>query len=289
MCNCFINLNSCENWVTQIWRSSSLVGIALINMIKMSATCLCYVIKIKEVISNPIFLSFTDMFSFQFSITSVQIDSTSYLHVSPFIIMLIQKGWLKNWNQKCVIFQHFEQLWELGNSNLKRILLQLDCSYQYDSNEVQHAYVKIKMKEVMSNPIFLSFTECSHSNFLLLLFRYIHLISTCLSMHNMPIWKGWLKNLNQKCVIFSLFWVIVRTGYLKFEKILLQQDCSYQYDRNDCDMNMWRSKLKKLWSIQYFWILLNVLITIFYYFCSDTLTSHVYVCPCIICPYRKDD
>ena len=32
-----------------------------------------------------------------------------------------------------------------------KILLQLDSSHQYDRNEVQHAYVTIKTKEVMSN------------------------------------------------------------------------------------------------------------------------------------------
>ena len=38
-----------------------------------------------------------------------------------------------------------------------KILIQFDSSHQYDNFEVQHAYVMIKMKEVMSNPIFLEF------------------------------------------------------------------------------------------------------------------------------------
>ena len=38
-----------------------------------------------------------------------------------------------------------------------KILIQFDSSHQYDNFEVQHAYVMIKIKEVMSNPIFLEF------------------------------------------------------------------------------------------------------------------------------------
>ena len=51
-------------------------------------------------------------------------------------------------------------------TQISKILIQLDSSHQYDRFEVQHAYVMIKSKEVMSNPIFLSFTSCSHYNFL---------------------------------------------------------------------------------------------------------------------------
>ena len=49
------------------------------------------------------------------------------------------------------------------------------------------------------------------------------------------------------------------------------------------------SKLKKLWSFQYFWVLLHVLISIFYYSSSDTFNSSVHVSPCIICLFRKDE
>ena len=38
-----------------------------------------------------------------------------------------------------------------------KFLIQLDSSHQYNRFEVQHAYVMIKIKEVMSNPIFLEF------------------------------------------------------------------------------------------------------------------------------------
>ena len=41
------------------------------------------------------------------------------------------------------------QIWE--------ILIQLDSSLQYNYFEVQHAYVMIKIKEVMSNLIFFEF------------------------------------------------------------------------------------------------------------------------------------
>ena len=50
---------------------------------------------------------------------------------------------------------------------------------------------------------------------------------------------------------------------------------------------MLRSKLKKLWVIEYFWVLLHVLITIFYDLCSVTFMSSVHVSWCVICPYRK--
>ena len=56
-----------------------------------------------------------------------------------------------------------ETAWE---TPISKILIQLDSSHQYNRFEVQHAYVMIKSKEVMSNLIFLSFTSCSHYNFL---------------------------------------------------------------------------------------------------------------------------
>ena len=119
------------------------------------------------------------MFSFQFSKTSVQIHSS---HLS---ISMCPYRSLKNWNPQCafIILSSCEN-WV---SQMWKILIQLDSSLQYDQFEVQHAYVMIKIKEVMSNWIFLSFTACSHSNFLKLLFRYIHLICTHLLMYNMPI------------------------------------------------------------------------------------------------------
>ena len=78
-------------------------------------------------------------------------------------------------------------LYENWVTQIWKIVIQLDSTKQYENFNMQHANVMIKIKEVMSNPIFLSFTACSHSNFPWLLFRYIHLICTCLSMHNMLI------------------------------------------------------------------------------------------------------
>ena len=37
------------------------------------------------------------------------------------------------------------------------MFIQLDSSHQYDHFEVQHAYVMIKIEEVMRSPIFLEF------------------------------------------------------------------------------------------------------------------------------------
>ena len=54
-------------------------------------------------------------------------------------------------------------------------------------------------------------------------------------------------------------------------------------------MPMLWSKLRKLWAIKYFWVLLHVLITIFYNLCSVTLVPSVHVSSCVICPYRKYD
>ena len=53
-------------------------------------------------------------------------------------------------------------------------------------------------------------------------------------------------------------------------------------------MPMLQSKLKKLWAIKYFWVLLHVLITIFYDLCSVTFMSSVHVSSCVVCPYRND-
>ena len=39
-------------------------------------------------------------------------------------------------------------------TQISKILNQLNSSYQYDHFEVQHAYVTIKIKEVVSNRIF---------------------------------------------------------------------------------------------------------------------------------------
>ena len=72
-------------------------------------------------------------------------------------------------------------------TQISKILIQLNSSHQYNHFEVQHAYVTIKIKEVVSNGIFLSFVACSHYNFLQFVFSYIHVICTCLFMCDMSI------------------------------------------------------------------------------------------------------
>ena len=72
-------------------------------------------------------------------------------------------------------------------TQISKILIQLNSSHQYNHFEVQHAYVTIKIKEVVSNRIFLSFVACSHYNFLQFVFSYIHVICTCLFMCDMSI------------------------------------------------------------------------------------------------------
>ena len=65
--------------------------------------------------------------------------------------------------------------------------------------------------------------------FLLLLSRYIHLVSTDVYMDNIPSYKGLLENQNQKCVFFIVLsscenWVS------QIFKILIRLDSSRRYD-----------------------------------------------------------
>ena len=72
-------------------------------------------------------------------------------------------------------------------TQISKILIQLNFSYQYKHFEVQHACVMIKIKEVVSTQIFLGFAACSHYNFLRFVFSYIHVICTCLFICDMSI------------------------------------------------------------------------------------------------------
>ena len=83
------------------------------------------------------------------------IDSIStYLFVC---YMPIQKAWLKNWNKKCAIFFISLSSCENWVTQIWKILIPLDSPQQYGHFEVQNTCVMIKIKEVMSNPIFLEF------------------------------------------------------------------------------------------------------------------------------------
>ena len=143
-------------------------------------------VKIKQVMSNWIFLSFTRIFLFQFYKASVQIH-LSHLYPSLHVLYAHMEMITKELKSKMYNFSSFWCSCKNKVSQMWKILIQLDSSLQYDRFEVQHAYVMIKIKEVMSNWIFLSFTAYSHFIFLNLLFRYIYLICTRLSMYNMPI------------------------------------------------------------------------------------------------------
>ena len=68
MCNFFIILSSCENWVTQIWEILIQLDLSL-QYDHFEVQHACVIIKIKEVMSNLIFFEFYLMFSFQFSMT----------------------------------------------------------------------------------------------------------------------------------------------------------------------------------------------------------------------------
>ena len=60
----------------------------------------------------------------------------------------------KNAYQHCVAPFAFVCTWV---THIGEISIQLDSSHQYNRFEVQPAYVMIKIKEVMSNPMFLEF------------------------------------------------------------------------------------------------------------------------------------
>ena len=62
--------------------------------------------------------------------------------------------WHGSTYQHCVAPFAFACTWV---THIGEIFIQLDSSHQYDHFEVQYAYVIIKIKEVMSNPIFLEF------------------------------------------------------------------------------------------------------------------------------------
>ena len=68
-------------------------------------------------------------------------------------------------------------------TQISKILIQLDSSHQYDRFEVQHAYVTIKSKEVMSNPIFLSCTSLQFSLQFSVISVQIHSSYLYMSLH----------------------------------------------------------------------------------------------------------
>ena len=98
-----------------------------------------------------------------------------------------------------------------------KMLIQLDSSHQYNHFEVQHACVTIKIKEVMNIfrvllhvliPIF--YDSCSDT-----LTSSIH-VPCVLYAHI----ERMTKELESKMCNFLSFWVVMRTGLLKFEKFL---------------------------------------------------------------------
>ena len=84
------------------------------------------------------------------------------------------------------------------------------------------------------------------------------------------------KELESKMCNISSFWVVLRTGYLKFHKFLFSWIPLINIIIMRCNMLMLWSKSKKFWTISYFCVLLLVLITIFYDFCSVN-SSHLYM------------
>ena len=67
-------------------------------------------------------------------------------------------------------------------TQISKILIRLNSSHQYNHFEVQHGYVTIKIKEVVSYQIFLSFGTFSHYNFLRFVFS-LHSCDLYMSLH----------------------------------------------------------------------------------------------------------
>ena len=115
----------------------------------------------------------------------------------------------------------------------------------------------------------------------------LHSCHLCLFLH---VWyihiESMTKELESKMCNFSSFWVVVRTEELKFQKFLFSWIPLLNTIILRCNKPI---LLRKLWAIEYFWVLLLVLITIFYDFCSVTFMSSVHISSCVIYRYRKYD
>ena len=193
MCNFFIILSSCENLGNSNFKNSYSVEFLSSIQSFWGKTCLWYNQNLKKLWAIKYFfillhVLITIFYEFVFR----------YIHVictCLFICdMSIYKVWLKNWKIKNVQFFIILSSCENWVTQISKILIQLNSSHQYNHFEVQHAYVTIKIKEVVSNQIFLHFTACSHYNFLWFVFSYIHVICSCLFICDMSIYKVWLKN-----------------------------------------------------------------------------------------------
>ena len=137
--------------------------------------------------------AFYCMFSLQFSTICVQLHSC-HLYMSLHLWYVHIESMTKELESKMCNFSLFWIVVRTGLLKFQKFLFQLNSSHQYNHFEVQHSYVMIKIKEVVSNWIFLHFTACSHYNFLRIVFSYIHVICTCLLICDMSIYKVWLKN-----------------------------------------------------------------------------------------------
>ena len=133
------------------------------------------------------------MFSLQFCKICVQLHSC-HLYMSLHLWYVHIESMTKELESKMWNFWIILSSCENWVTQISKILIQLNSSHQYNHFEVKHAYVMIKIKEAVSNRIFLSFPACSHYNFLQFVFRYIHVICTCLFICGMSIYKVWLKN-----------------------------------------------------------------------------------------------
>ena len=126
------------------------------------------------------------MLSLQFSTTFVQLHSC-HLFMSLHVWYDHIKSMTKELESKMCNFISFLSSCENWVTEFSKILIQLNSSHQYDHFEVQHAYVSIKIKEVMSNQKYLSPVACSHYSLVQFVFSYIHVICTCLFMCVMSI------------------------------------------------------------------------------------------------------
>ena len=126
------------------------------------------------------------MFSLQFSKICVQLHSC-HLYMSLHVWYVHIESMTKELESKMCNFWIILSSCENWVTQISKILIQCNFSHEYNHFEVQHAYVTIKIKEAVSNRIFLIFAACCHYNLLWFVFSYIHVICTCLFICDMSI------------------------------------------------------------------------------------------------------
>ena len=137
------------------------------------------------------------MFSLHLSMYCIQLHSC-HLYMSLHVWYVHIESMTKELESKMSNFESFWVVVRTGYLKFQKFLFSwiplinticVQLHSCHDHFEVQHAYVTIKIKEVVSNQIFLHFTACSHYISLWIVFSYIHVICTYLFICDMSVWK----------------------------------------------------------------------------------------------------